>query len=315
MNKPRTDRSKNTKFNSKEGRGEGRQNFKNNRFEKKDFTKPRHATEKPAQNNSKKESVKFDLKKIKLNGNKTICSFVILTEHDFEKTIDILQDIASESIENIIISIPLEEFSQTVHFIEQNLQNEKEKFTFISYSKSTSELKSHNKAFKIYESDIFFVTNSSMAPREYSIEILRKYLSREHSVAVVPTVYNEDLEIQKYCLRFPSLITKLKCLFGCKKTEAKLCMMERGDVGYYKIHRTDISLSQSVVVNSAIFKAVKMFPTHSRDTKCSTFSFYKKLSKYGTTLFVPTARFIEIKPHKQKCCFFSKACYFLKNVF
>ncbi len=335
MNKPRTN-NRNSKYNSKEGSRDSsrsgerdRKNFKNDRFPRKEGERLERnqgistnasvtvggvQTKKPV----KKDVIKFDITKIKLNGRKILCSFVILQGSNFDSTMDTLQDIASEDIANIVISIPTDAFSETVQYIEENLQNVKERFTFASYTQNLSEFQVHNNAFKIAsqknESDIFFVTNSSMLPREYSIEILRKYLSRENSVAVVPTVYNQALEIQRYCLRFPSVLAKLKCLLGCKKTTAKLCMMERGNAGYYKIHRTDISLSQSLFVNSAIFKTIGMFP-RCRDSNSALYSFYKKLSKHGTKLFVPTARFIELQPREMKRCVFSRVCYFLKNVF
>lgn len=335
MNKPRTN-NRNSKYNSKEGSRDSsrsgerdRKNFKNDRFPRKEGERSERnqgvtpntgvatggvQTKKPI----KKDAVKFDLTKIKLKGRKILCSFVILQGSNFDSTMDTLQDIASEDIANIVISIPTDAFSETVQYIEENLQDVKERFTFASYTQNLSEFQVHNNAFKVAsqknESDIFFITNSSMLPREYSIEILRKYLSRENSVAVIPTVYNQALEIQKYCLRFPSVLTKLKCLLGCKKTTAKLCMMERGNAGYYKIHRTDISLSQSLFVNSAVFKTIGMLPK-CRETNSALYSFYKKLSKHGTTLFVPTARFIELEPRKTKCCIFSRVYYFLKNVF
>ncbi len=333
MNKPRTN-NRNSNFKSKEGSRDGRSNFKerrssdgkpfkNDRYPRKDGERTDRTERTNAPVNSttkgkdvKKDAVKFDLTKIKLKGRKILCSFVILPSSDFEFTMDTLQDIASEDIANIVISIPTEAFSSTVQYIEENMQDVKDRFTFASYYPKASEFQVHNNAFKIAktESDIFFATNSAMLSREYAIEILRKYLSRENSVAVVPTIYNQSCEIQKYCMRFPSLLTKIKCMLGCKKTTAKLCMMERGNVGYYKIHRTDISLSQSLFVNSSIFKTIGMFPK-CRDANSALYSFYKKLSKHGTTLFVPTSRFIEIQPRKAKSCLFSRMCYFLKNVF
>jgi hypothetical protein len=328
MNKPRTN-NRNSKYNSKEGShsrtgGMDRKNFKNDRFPRKEGERlertHRTASTSPQTKGkiAKKDVVKFDITKIKLKGRNILCSFVVLQGSNFDSTMDTLQDIASEDIANIVISIPTDSFSNTVQYIEENLQDVKEKFTFASYTIKTSEFQIHNNAFKVAsqrnESDMLFATNSSMMPRQYSIEILRKYLSRENSVVVIPTVYNQALEIQKYCLRFPSVVAKLKCLLGCKKTTAKLCMMERGNAGYYKIHRTDISLSQSLFVNSAIFKTIGMFPK-CRDSHSALYSFYKKLSKHGTALFVPTARFIELEPRQAKRCIFSRVCYFLKNVF
>ena len=332
MNKPRTN-NRNSNFKSKEGSQSGRGNskerrtsdgkpFKNDRYPRKEGDRSERISNStnPVPNKGgkdmKKDAIKFDLTKIKLKGRNILCSFVILPSSNFDSTMDTLQDISSEDISTIVISIPSETFSSTVQYIEENMQDVKERFLFASYSTKTSEFQVHNNAFKLAknENDMFFATNSSMIAREYAIEILRKYLSRENSVAVIPTVYNKECEIQKYCLRFPSLITKLKCLLGCKKTKTKLCMMERGSSGYYKIHRTDISLSQSIFVNSSIFKTIGMFPK-CRDSHSALYSFYKKLSKYGTTLFVPTARFIELQPRQQKCCIFSRMCYFLKNVF
>lgn len=276
---------------------------KNTKFEKKFENNHKPKNEKP-------KTEKYDTKQIKLNGEKTLCSFVISKESNITKTLHILEKLSTENINNLVISIPHSEFSEiSTKISELKIQIPTD---IISYS--STEFQAHNNAFQMHESDIFLVMSSSIEPRPYAIEVLKRYLSREYSVAVVPTVYNANLEIQKYCLRFPSIISKFRCIFGCKKTAKKLIMMERGDSGYYKIHRTDASLSQSFVVNSKIFKQIKMFPKY-KDTKTTIFMFYKKLSQYGTTLFVPSSRFIEHKTLTKTTCIISKICYFLKNVF
>ena len=90
-------------------------------------------------------------------------------------------------------------------------------------------------------------------------------------------------------------------------------MMERGETGYYKIHKIPATLAP-FAVNSKAFAEIGGFEK-TKDEESSRFTFFKKLNKHGVTSFVPTARFVEIQSAKPSVCFATKLCYFIKNIF
>jgi hypothetical protein len=243
----------------------------------------------------------------------TMCSFFVFNNSDPRLVMQILSGVLHENIHNLVISLHKDNATKIQEEIVERFKEHKNKIFFQEYL-NESEFAMHNLAFKTYKSDAFFVTNSNMEPRLYSLEILRKYLSRENSVVTVPTVYDESLAIKKYSIRFPTLLSRLKILFGSKTEQQRSIMMERGEVGYYKIHRISASKSQAFFVNSRAFESIGMFPK-SRDTDIILLKFFKKISKCGFVLFIPTARFIEHEGRFARKCSFSKARYFMTNVF
>ena len=243
----------------------------------------------------------------------TMCSFFVFNNSDPRLVMQILSGVLHENIHNLVISLHKDNATKIQEEILERFKEHKNKIFFQEYL-NESEFAMHNLAFKTYKSDAFFVTNSNMEPRLYSLEILRKYLSRENSVVTVPTVYDESLVIKKYSIRFPTLLSRLKILFGSKTEQQRSIMMERGEVGYYKIHRISASKSQAFFVNSRAFESVGMF-SKSRDTDITLLKFFKKIGKCGFVLFIPTARFIEHEGRFARKCSFSKARYFMTNVF
>ncbi len=243
----------------------------------------------------------------------TMCSFFVFSNSDPRLVMQILNGVLHENIHNLVISLHKDNATKMQEEIVERFKEHKNKIFFQEYL-NESEFAMHNLAFKTYKSDAFFVTNSNMEPRLYSLAILRKYLSRENSVVAVPTVYDESLVIKKYSIRFPTLLSRLKILFGSKTEQQRSIMMERGEVGYYKIHRISASKSQAFFVNSRAFESIGMFPK-SRDTDITLLKFFKKIGKCGFVLFIPTARFIEHESRFTRKCSFSKVRYFMTNVF
>lgn len=250
---------------------------------------------------------------LKLEGKSTLCSFVILENHDSRLTLKILDDIVkSETMNNIVVSIHEKSFESVKSAISEHFKGRQDIFIFHQYCCCNIN-NIHNKAFKTRESDIFFVTHSGMEPRPHSLNILKSYLYKENTIAVAPTVYTESGQIQKYSVRIPTLCDQIKVMLGSRTTAQKLMMMERGESGYYKIHKV-IGTFAPFAVNSKVFKRSGMF-TLTRDEKSSRFTFFKKANKLGTVLFVPSARMIEHQSPEPNVCLLSKICYFITNVF
>jgi hypothetical protein len=250
-----------------------------------------------------------------LNENEgiTMCSFFVFSNSDPRLVMQILSGVLHENINNIVISLHKNNSTKIQEEIAERFKEHKNKIFFQEYL-NESEFAMHNIAFKTYKSDAFVVTNSNMEPRLYSLEILRKYLSRENSVVTVPTVYDESLTIKKYSTRLPTLLSRLKILFGSQTEQQRAIMMERGEIGYYKIHKIPASRSQTFLINSRAFESIGMF-SKSRDTDITLLKFFKKISKCGFVLFIPTARFIEHESRFARKCLFSRARYFMTNVF
>ncbi len=253
---------------------------------------------------------KFPLDSIR---NAVLYSFIINNRTDKQTTMNILHSILKGEMDIVVISIHKSIKDIMQDEISKEFSKNQEQIFFQFYNKE-SEYTLHNKAFIAHESDIFIATNSNMEPRQNAIEILKKSLLKDNTVISVPTVYDKNLIIQKYCLRSPTLLSRIKILFGSKKETLRLHMMDKGEGSYYKTHKISASLSQIVVLNSKAFKNAGMFPKK-MDNHANIFIFYKNMLHNGVALFNPTARFIEHgKASTKKCCI-SKICYFVKNVF
>lgn len=248
--------------------------------------------------------------KFSLGDEKAICSFVVLSGCDVSVVVASI-DIIKNSAETIVIWVPSNN-DTTIEAIE-NIKSEKivvQKYT------NESETDLHNRVFDEYSSDIFIVTNSNVQPRPYALNILKKYLFHDSSVITVPTVYNTNTHILHYCLRFPKLISYIKILCGVKSEKQRLVMMERGENGYYRIHRVDASKSQLMVINSNALRSIGGKLSVCSDSTVKSLDFYKRILKSGgITLFVPTARIIEHSKATPKGSIASWLCYIMRNVF
>lgn len=254
------------------------------------------------------EKPKTQESKYSLGEKRALCSFFVYKNADANTLLRSVEKL-SYSVEKIVVSIPSQSESLTDTLKATKCEN-------ISIREYNDECEHtvHNCVFNEFTSDIFVIANSNIEPREYSVDILQKYLTHENVVATVPTVYNKDLQLNHYCLRFSTLLSSAKILFGLKSEANRLIMMERGESGYYRIHRVDASKSQLVVINSLAFKTIGMFPTCG-DSFTRLFQFYKNIMKCGMTLFVPTARIIEHSEKTPTRSIVSRICYMMCNVF
>lgn len=279
--------------------------YSGNKFEKKPLEKSEKNFNR---SNTKPQNVVENKFKINEEKAKTLLSFVILENCN---TVQVLEDLscylAKTDFAIIYIHSSIKDLQQKI--VENFTKND---ITCNIYTNET-EAQLHNKSFNENKSDIFIVANSNMSPRQYSLDVLVKYLYHDNIVATVPAVYNKLLEIQKYCCRFPSFVSKVKILFGNKTEKNRLEMIEYGIGSYYKAHRVDYSLSQIIVLNSKAFEKAAKFSTI-EDSKISLITFYKNLNQCGNILFVPMARFIENNQKPVKKHFVSAFLYYLKNL-
>lgn len=263
-----------------------------------------------SQNKPQTKSLNNDLR---LDGNSMVCSFIILEDHDSRLTFKILENILqSNTMDGIIVSIHDKSFENTKSIILEHFNDYNNVFVFQQYD-AENMLDIHNKAFETKKSDIFVITHSGIEPRPYSLDILKRYLYKENTVAVAPTVYTEDGQIQKYSTRVPTLLMQIKIILGSKIATQELTMMERGEAGYYKIHKIASTVAPFAVNSKAFRQAGKFVMT--RDAQSSRFIFFKNINKLGTVLFVPNARMIEHQTPKSELCLLSKIRYFITNVF
>ena len=247
--------------------------------------------------------------KFKLKGENTLCSFMVLKESDSTLTLQNLGNLLNSSINHIAISIYEKEFESTKSLILNTFEKHKEILSFISYEKASFDV--HNKAFAVKKSDIFLITHSGMETRNYAVEILKRYLQKDGNLASVPTIYSNNGVIQKYCVRILTLAMQIKMLFS-QEAKNHFIMMERGEVGYYKIHKIQATFAP-FAVNSKAFESTGGFK-NTRDDSSSIFAFFKNINKNGAVLFVPSARFVQHAKPKESICFMAKFRYFLTNV-
>lgn len=287
-------------------KNKGRGNFNRDRGNKPTH----HIKPNPYQNKDTTQIVtqKFPISEEKQN---VLCSFVILQNGNLDLLRNTLKIFSRENIlSHIVISLH-SSFFQIQHEIEKYFDKNK---TTITIYTSESENELHNKAFVTKESDVFIITNSNIEPRQYATEILTKYILRNDCLASSPLVYNPLLEIQKYCMRFPTFLIHIKILFGSKAEKDRLYMMERGEGGYYKIHKIGLSISQIFAVNSQAFASIGLLPTTS-DNTINKLRFYKKIAKNGITLHISNARCIENASLPSGRNIFLRLFYLLSNVF
>lgn len=291
-NKNRKDGDFNKNYANKRKNVDFRPNFLENTDEKKEFSHRQ-----------------TPINQFKLKGENTLCSFAVIENSQNSEILNSIDSIIN-SFNKIVVSIVESEFDKIKKLITEKYPEQEEKFAFKTYKKFSFEL--HNDAFKVCESDIFFVTHSGICAREYTIEILKRYLQKENNLVCVPNVYGEDGQIKKYSRRILTFVIQIKMLFS-SNAKKQYIMMERGEIGYYKIHKVSATLAP-FAVNSGAFKEIGGF-SNNRDDSSATFTFFKQLNKHGVALFIPFARLFENKKPQENICFVVKSFYFIKNIF
>jgi hypothetical protein len=154
----------------------------------------------------------------------------------------------------------------------------------------------HTEVLHTFKSNFFLTLDGNIAIRPFSVEKMISFLCKEgDTLAVSPKFYSQSGEIIKSCRRFLSIWNFLPEFADfIKNKNVEHLMMERGDVGYYSIHRIDYSsLDCMLFLTDALIK-VKSFTScfanqNIRDSKICK-KFYKKTG--GKILFYPHARAI-----------------------
>jgi hypothetical protein len=153
--------------------------------------------------------------------------------------------------------------------------------------------------------------HSGVEARPYSIEILKRYLQKDGILASVPTVYGKNGVIKKYAVRILNLVMQVKMLFS-DSAKKNFIMMERGEAGYYKIHKIPATLAP-FAINSKVFSSVGGF-ANTGDEISARLAFFQKVNNDGAVLFVPSARFAEHDKPNENISVVAKFRYFLTNV-
>lgn len=174
----------------------------------------------------------------------------------------------------------------------------------------------HQEVLNSFKSHFFMTLIAGINLRPFSLEKMLSFLAKPgDTVAVSPKFYTSDGEIIKSCKRFftfSELFNKGKEIKEIDNPEH--FMMERGEIGYYSIHRIDYgSLDCMLFLSNALIKAgginVKSCNKDFRDAQIC-----KKLAKKGSgkVIFYPHARVISnIEGHSLSLSMIEKLKYVL----
>ena len=168
----------------------------------------------------------------------------------------------------------------------------------------------HTEVLHSFKSNFFLTLEGTTIIRQFSVEKMLSFLCKPGDVlAVSPKFYDyASKNIIQHCRRFFSFFN---ILFGLNEENAKKhFMMERGEVGYYSIHRIDYgSLECMLFVTEALTK-VKSFPKFKNiDLRNSVLC--KKFSKKtkGKIMFYPHSRVSSSIKDEEKPSFIEKLKY------
>jgi hypothetical protein len=187
--------------------------------------------------------------------------------------------------------------------------------------KSNSSLNSsmiHTEVLNSFKSNFFLTLDANIAVREFSVEKMIGFLCKPGDVlAVSPKFYSLEKEIVHGCKRFFTLKDFLPSSESKKKTRTdEHFMMERGEVGYYSIHRIDYgNLDCMLFLTDALLKIKSFSCFTNQDLRdaitCKNFS---KKTK-GKIMFYPHARVLSSEPVEEKPSTLEKIKYLLASIF
>jgi cellulose synthase/poly-beta-1,6-N-acetylglucosamine synthase-like glycosyltransferase len=176
--------------------------------------------------------------------------------------------------------------------------------------------KIHTEVLHAFKSNFFLTMDASITLRQFSIEKMISFLCKDgDTLAVSPKFYTPSEQIVKTCRRFFSIWNFMPEFAEFIKTKnIEHLMMERGDIGYYSIHRIDYSTLDCMLFITDELMKIKSFPScftnqDLRDASACK-RFYKKTG--GKIIFYPHARAIMNNDDFNKIPSFSeKLKYFL----
>lgn len=172
----------------------------------------------------------------------------------------------------------------------------------------------HYEVFKSFKSQFFLMLEASIIIREFSLEKMISFLCKDtETLAIAPKFYTTEGNIIYNCKRFFTF----NDFFGSNEEKKKEhFMLERGDVGYYSIHRVDYSSLECILFLSDALSKIGKFSTSFKEKDVRDASlcnkFYKKAG--GKIIFYPHSRVIKTtKNEDEKLSTMSKIKYILKN--
>jgi hypothetical protein len=209
--------------------------------------------------------------------------------------------IAIDAKKKIVISFENQDEKQLVSNIKKKFEgsfgvlffNPKSKMTSSSVQNSA---KIHTEVLHAFKSNFFLTLDAEISIRPFSVEKMISFLCKEgDTLAVSPKFYTPSGDAVKSCRRFLAIWNFLPEFSDfIKNKNIEHLMMERGDVGYYSIHRVDYSsLDCMLFLTDALLK-IKSFSSgfKNQDLRDSIIckKFYKKTG--GKIIFYPHARVV-----------------------
>ena len=276
------------------------------------------------QNGTNAPQDKFKSKKptfIKNTNGFLIVSLFITKETPFNDIVNSINSaLAIDHKKKVIISFEDQQNIKIISSIQSKFANVFGAFFFnykgkLSENSTTNSSKIQTEVLKSFKSSLFLTLTSNVEIRKYSIEKMISFLSKDDDVfAVAPKFYSDSSEIVKTCRRFFSIWNFLPEFSNfIKNKNLEHFMMERGEVGYYSIHRIDYSTLDCMLFITDQLNKVKSFSSRFKNADLRDASFCQKLYKKtkGKIMFYPHSRVLLKKNNfSEKPEFYEKLKYF-----
>jgi hypothetical protein len=154
----------------------------------------------------------------------------------------------------------------------------------------------HSEVLHTFKSQLFLTLDANIKIREYSVEKMISFLCKDgDTCAVAPKFYNKAGDIIKNCKRFFSIWNFLPEVSNfIKNKNIEHVMMERGDVGYYSIHRVDYSSLDCMLFLTDQLIKIKSFNKSFNNQDLRDASVCRKFAKKtgGKIIFYPHSRVV-----------------------
>ena len=319
-----------------EHRSEGRNNDREYRGNRNDRGDRGERGERPNHRNDRGER-RYDNKKFERNNEKPqtttnlfvknpagflIVSLVIRKDTPSNIAMNSIESVlACEQKKKVVISFEDATDKTFISSIKRKFENAFGVFFFTpkaalggSYAQNSAKI--HTEVLHAFKSNFFLTMDANVALRPFALEKMISFLSKEgDTIAVAPKFYNSSKDFLKTCRRFFTM----KDLFSSSnETKLEHLMMERGEVGYYSIHRVDYSpLDCMLFLTDALLKVGTFTSTFAnQDLRDATFCKKLYAKSKGKIIFYPHSRAIvngnleEAQPSMME-----KAKYILMNAF
>lgn len=171
----------------------------------------------------------------------------------------------------------------------------------------------HTEVLNAFKSSFFLTLTAGVVMREFALEKMILFLCKPtDTVAVIPKFYkSDDKTIVQNCRRFFSPISVFK-----SNRSLEHYMMERGEVGYYSIHRVDYSSLDCMLFLTEALLLCKKIPAI-KNTEVRNAIFCRRFAKKtkGKIMFYPHSRVVSSSVESEVIPFFDKLKYSLRSIF